>query len=303
VLARRGDNNQLGFAIQLCLMRYPSRALGPNETLPSAMLKFVAQQLEINSAAYADYARRDETRRNHAKEIQQYRGLHPAEREDRRAALIAASTAADATDDGAVIAEAMIQSLRDRSALLPSADTLDRIGLGGRTIARRRANAAILDGISIEKLTAIDNLLVLDSVIGQTRFGWLRETAEAPGSVNLLALIERLNFVRSLGIDPSRRSRIHQDRWKQLVREGEVTPSWLAADFNAGRRHATIVAQLIVLSETLTDAAVMMFNKMIGRLFRSRIVYASSSSCRQRQGNGTGTAPVSRYVACTIFGQ
>jgi hypothetical protein len=110
VLARRGDNNQLGFAIQLCLMRYPSRALGPNETLPSAMLKFVAQQLEINSAAFADYARRDETRRDHAKEIQQYLGLHPAEREDRRAALIAASTAADATDDGVLIAEAIIQS-------------------------------------------------------------------------------------------------------------------------------------------------------------------------------------------------
>jgi hypothetical protein len=66
--------------------------------------------------------------------------------------FVAASTAADATDDGALIAEAIIQSLRDRSALLPSVDTLDRIGLGGRTIARRRATAAILDGISIEQL-------------------------------------------------------------------------------------------------------------------------------------------------------
>jgi hypothetical protein len=39
------------------------------------------------------------------------------------------------------------------------------------------------------------------------------------------------------------------------------------ADFNANRRRATIVAQLITLGERLTDESVTMFNKLIGRLF------------------------------------
>ncbi|MBD2749999.1 hypothetical protein IC232_25340 [Microvirga sp. BT688] len=39
------------------------------------------------------------------------------------------------------------------------------------------------------------------------------------------------------------------------------------ADFNAKRRRATIVAQLISLGERLTDKAITMFNKLIGRLF------------------------------------
>ncbi len=296
VLARRGENNQLGFAVQLCLMRYPGRALGPTETPPSAMLGFVAQQLELDPGVFDDYARRDETRRDHAKEIQQYLGLHSAERDDRRAALFAAATTADATDDGMLIAEAMIQALRDRSALLSSTDTIDRIGRAGRSIARRRANAALLDGLATEQLAAFDNLLVLDSVIGQTRFGWLRETAEAPGSANLLALIERLNFVRSLKIDASRRGRIHPDRWRQLVREGDVTPSWLAADFNAGRRRATIIAQLIALSETLTDAAVTMFNKLIGRLFAR----ALSMRARRHAGSARETAQALRLFRDTL---
>jgi hypothetical protein len=51
------------------------------------------------------------------------------------------------------------------------------------------------------------------------------------------------------------------------VREGKVTHAWLAAEFNADRRRATIVAQLVVLGHKLTDAAVTMFNKLIGRLF------------------------------------
>ncbi|MCA0008652.1 DUF4158 domain-containing protein [Mesorhizobium sp. B264B1A] len=39
---RRREPNQLGFAIQLCLMRYPGRPLAPNEVPPKAMLDYVA---------------------------------------------------------------------------------------------------------------------------------------------------------------------------------------------------------------------------------------------------------------------
>jgi TnpA family transposase len=266
-LAKRGQRNQLGFAVQLCLMRFPGRVLGQGETPPSAVLAYVAQQIDVAPVVFTDYARRDETRREHALEIQHYLGLRSAGRQDRRAAILSAAAAASATDKGLPIAEAMVEQLRSRSVLLPSAVRLDRIGRAGRALARRRANAALLDGLPAAQLTAIDNLLARDPEIGQTRFGWLRACPEAPGADNLIALIERLDFVRRLGIDASRRGRIHPERWNQMVREGEVTPSWLAADFNAGRRRATIVAQLIALSEKLTDAAVTMFNKLIGRLF------------------------------------
>ena len=117
------------------------------------------------------------------------------------------------------------------------------------------------------ELAGFDQLLVLDPEIKQTRFGWLRSTPEAPGDKNMAGLLERLTFVRSLGVDTKRQDRLHPDRWKQLVREGDVTPSWLAADFGPARRCALIVVQLIELNATLTDAAVVMFNKLIGRLF------------------------------------
>ncbi len=58
VLAKRGENNQLGFAVQLCLMRYPGHTLGPTEILPSAMLGFVAQQLELDPGVFDNYAQR-----------------------------------------------------------------------------------------------------------------------------------------------------------------------------------------------------------------------------------------------------
>jgi Domain of unknown function (DUF4158) len=64
ILSKRGHRNQLGFAVQICLMRFPGRALALNE-IPSALLHFLGDQLGVSPAAFADYARRDETRREH----------------------------------------------------------------------------------------------------------------------------------------------------------------------------------------------------------------------------------------------
>ncbi len=55
--------------------------------------------------------------------------------------------------------------------------------------------------------------------------------------------------------------------WDQLVREGMVTPSWLAEDFNTGRRRALVAAQLIEMTSKLTDATITVFCRLIARLF------------------------------------
>ena len=62
---RRREHNQLGFAVQLCLMRYPGRVLAADETPPRAMLKYVAEQLGADPGKFAHTARREETRRDH----------------------------------------------------------------------------------------------------------------------------------------------------------------------------------------------------------------------------------------------
>jgi len=134
-------------------------------------------------------------------------------------------------------------------------------------VARRQIEAALLDGLTSERLATLDGLLAVDPAIRQTRFAWLRALPEAPSEKNLLAVIDRLDFVRALGLDPQRRGRIHPDRWAQLVREGAVTPSWLADDFNAGGRQALIAAQLIELISKLTDATITMFCRLIALLF------------------------------------
>lgn len=264
---RRRPHNQLGFAVQLCLMRYPGRSLGVDECPPAAMVAYVAQQLGIDPTVFARYSRRYQTRFDHSRRVARYLGVRTAKRDDRRAALLAAINAAAATDDGLPIATAVVNEFRRRNALLLPDSALEKIGLAGRAIARKRAEAALLDGLSVDQLEGLDALLTVDSDIQQTRLTWLRSAPDAPSADNMISLLDRLTFVRSVAIDPQQQAQIHPKRWSQIVREGDVTPAWLVADFNANRRRATIVAQLVTLKSTLTDAAVTMFSKLIGRLF------------------------------------
>ena len=52
-----------------------------------------------------------------------------------------------------------------------------------------------------------------------------------------------------------------------MAREGDAAPAWLAEDYGASRRRATIVVQIVKLGQKLTDDAVMMFIKLMGRLY------------------------------------
>ena len=52
---RRREHNRLGFAVQLCLMRYPGRPLLANETPPRAMLNYVAEQIGADPASFGLY--------------------------------------------------------------------------------------------------------------------------------------------------------------------------------------------------------------------------------------------------------
>jgi TnpA family transposase len=62
IMKRRRPHNQLGFALQLCALRFPGRLLRPGEVVPIEVAAFVAEQLDLDPGSLADYATRAPTR-------------------------------------------------------------------------------------------------------------------------------------------------------------------------------------------------------------------------------------------------
>ncbi len=57
----RGSENRLGFAVQLCYMRYPGVMLGSNNQPSPEVIQFISQQLNISPSAWESYGARKNT--------------------------------------------------------------------------------------------------------------------------------------------------------------------------------------------------------------------------------------------------
>ena len=84
----------------------------------------------------------------------------------------------------------------------------------------------------------------------------------------MLGLIERLEHVRTIGIEPGRGHLVHQARLAQLAREAGRTTVQHIAGYERQRRHATLVAITLDIAANLTDQAIDLFDRLVGAMFR-----------------------------------
>ncbi|MBQ1562869.1 MAG: DUF4158 domain-containing protein [Caulobacter sp.] len=264
---RRRPANKLGAAVQLALVRHPGFGWTGSQTVAPTLLKFIAEQIHVPPEAMSLYGARVPTRSAHHAAILARLGLRPFSRTDLRLAITIAADAARSTDKGGPIVEAVMTQLRRQGVALPSPDTIERVSLAGRAQARRQSAVDLLASLSEAQLAALDQLLVNDQQHGKSALAWLRDLPETPSALNMGALMERLDYVRAIGLPPKIAEAIHERRFDQYVREGAIAPAFLLGGYSVGRRRATVAAQLLDLERRISDAAVDMFEKMVGSLF------------------------------------
>ncbi len=264
---RYGPANRLGLAAQIALMRHPGFGLQPEIGLPDVILQYLAAQLFVDPSSFSAYGQRAQTRTDHADLVARYLGIRPFRRGDLALALNLAAQAAEYTDRGEPIVRALMVGLKGERFILPSGDTLERAGLAGRARAHKAAAAAIVEGLSSAELTRLDELVINNPDFGMTPLAWLRNFEEAPTAANINGLLERLRYVRGIGIHPVVGGAIPEFRFAQFVREGGVAPAFLLSDYSVNRRRATLTAAVIDLEARLADAAIQMFDRLIGGMF------------------------------------
>jgi TnpA family transposase len=264
----RGDQNRMGFAIQLCFLRYPGRAWTPQESIPMPMLGYVADQLRVTPDHLSGYALRDQTRREHLAKLVAVFGWKTFGLREHREVSTWLLTLARSTDRGLVLVGALLEELRQRRILAPALSVLDRLASAVRHRARREAYRTLIADLSAEQRARLDELLAPYPDSRLTHLGWLRQTGGAPNPTNILKGIERLAVLRKLGIPADWALRVHQNRLLQTAREGANTDAAHLREFGDDRRHATLVAVVLDTMATLTDETLEMHERAIGREFK-----------------------------------
>jgi TnpA family transposase len=265
---RRGDPNRLGFALMLCYLHFPGRILRQGEQPPTALSAFVAEQLGLNAAHFGDYAERDQTRREHALEIETAFGFRPLTRALYRELAAWLLPTALVTDHGLTLVTTLLDELRARHIVCPPLAAIERLAGSVRARAQRQLWRRLADGLTDQKRQSLDQLLEVRAGGGQSTLAWLRQTAYAATTANFPKLIERLILVRAFDIEPERATRVHQNYWLKLAREGGQSTVQHLAELEPLRRYATLTALVLELTATLTDEALNMFEHLIGQLFK-----------------------------------
>ena len=145
---RRGAANRLGFAVQLCYLRFPGIILGVDHPPFPPLLKLVADQLKVAAERWDEYGQREQTRRNHLAELQTAFGFQIFAIGHYQQAVSSLTELAMQTDKGIVLASALIEHFRRKSIVLSASNVIERISAEAITRANRRIHAALADSLS-----------------------------------------------------------------------------------------------------------------------------------------------------------
>lgn len=279
---RRGPANRLGFAVQLCYMRYPGVMLAVDEEPFPPLLRLVATQLKVPPEAWGDYGQRAETRREHLLELQSAFGYQPFTTRHYRPSVYSLDELAWQADKGIVLATALVDSLRRKGVLLPTPGVIERICAEAITRANRRIYEALSEPLSDAHRRRLDDLLKRRDNGKTTWLAWLRQSPAKPNSRHILEHIERLKAWQALDLPSGIERLVHQNRLLKIAREGgQMTPADLAK-FESQRRYATLVALAVEGMATVTDEIIDLHDRILGKLFNA----AKNKHQQQFQASG-----------------
>jgi TnpA family transposase len=266
---RRGAANRLGFAVQLCYMRYPGIVLGLGELPFPLLLHLVAAQLKILLEKWGEYGDRDQTRREHMVELQTLFGFRSFTTNHHRAAVQDLAETALQTDTGIVLAGTVVEKLRAQAILLPRLNAIERICAEAVTRANRHINRVLTDALSVGQRTRLDDLLKRREGGSITSLAWLRQSPLKPNSRHMLEHIDRLRALRALDLPAGIERQIHQNRLLKIAREGAQMTSADLMKFEPQRRYATLVALAVEGTATVTDEIIDLHDRIVGKLFNT----------------------------------
>jgi hypothetical protein len=171
---------------------------------------------------------------------------------------LSAFSASIGTDRGEAMVGAMVAHLRQNSILLPSAAVLEKIALVERARARKQAYKELTAGVDDTVREKLEALICVADEEARTPLAWLREWPEAPVQKNLAGIVQRLQSVRAIGVEPDRERRIHRARYVAIARETAILSAQHLHRFDYQRRLATLVVFAREMEAELTDAALTM---------------------------------------------
>ncbi len=202
LIGNKAGPTRLGFALLLKFYDGAARFPGGADEIPGAAIRYVAEQVKVDPALFADYRWSGRTIEYHRSQIRRACGFREATVAD-EAKLVdwLARDVCGVEFDDARRRAAVIARCRAERVEPPAPSRLDRALGAAQAAFDRDFTATTLRRLTAQAISALDELAVTSP--GERGGGLLAELRADPGQAGLdtvLAEIDKLDRIRSLGL-------------------------------------------------------------------------------------------------------
>ena len=265
----RRNHNKLGFAVQLCVIRYPGWSFAEINNIPLTVIKYISKQLDINPNDFSYYAKREPTKHEHLEKIRSVYGYKSFSINDSRE--LSQNLLSHALENGNSIylIKIAINDLRNKKIILPGITTIEEIVWVAQKKAEKKIYEIINSSLSIKQKQQLDEILTeKESGKGFTILTWLKDPPENHSPETFLKVIERLEYLRKLDLNIDIKN-IHKNRLRQLSRLGARYEPGSFKKFDEMKRYAFLIIFLLDLIQDFVDQAIEIHDKQMNYLLSS----------------------------------
>ncbi len=261
----RGDNNRLGFAVQLGTVRFLGTFLVDPTDIPTNVLDFVRTQLGLSTpSSWVGYAH-SKAHWEHVAQIQRYYGYRTLNDlgESFRLTRWLYTRAWLSADRPSVLFDLATTRLVARKVLLPGVTTLARLVASIRDRVSLRMWRLLSRLPNPEQQAQLESLLVVPAGARQSHLDRLRQAPSRISGPALVGALKRLVELRSLGVSHLSLDRVPANRLKTLARYAATTWAAKIARMPTERRIATLMSFAQSMEVAAVDDALDLFDLLV----------------------------------------
>ena len=268
IRSRRGAKNQMGFALQLCALRYPGRLLRPGEVIPEAVCDFLAAQLGLKAEDLLSYGAREETRYEHLATLRKIYGYKTCTGKRIKQMKSWLAERAEAAQSSEGLVREFVEECRSRQIILPGVSIIERLCADALVAAERRIDTRIAQCLEAGIRQQLDGLLT-DTVDGRlSRFIWLRQFEVGRNTADQNRQLDRLEFLQEIDLSPTVLDGVPPHRIKALRRQGERYFTGGLQEITSDRRIAILATCVVEWSAAIADTIVETHDRITGKIWR-----------------------------------